>query len=53
MKKLFALLLVTLSLGTSVQAFAGNCQHDGDTASDGSICGGRSEDSREGGKGIR
>lgn len=53
MKKIFAMLLVTLSLGASVQAFAGSCQHDNDTASDGSRCGARSEDSRPGGKGIR
>lgn len=53
MKKIFAMLLVTLSLGASAQAFAGSCQHDSDTASDGSVCGGRSEDSRPGGKGVR
>lgn len=53
MKKAFAILLVALSLGASAQAFAGSCQHDGDTASDGSRCGGRSSDSRPGGSGIR
>ncbi|WP_313707900.1 transmembrane anchored protein [Atlantibacter hermannii] len=50
MKKAFALLLVLLSLGSVGQAFAGNCQHDYDTASDGSRCGDRSADSRPGGK---
>lgn len=49
MKKVFAVLLVLLSLGTATQAFAGNCQHDNDTAADGSRCGGRSADSRPGG----
>jgi hypothetical protein len=53
MKKTFAILLVALSLGASAQAFAGNCQHNGDTASDGSMCGNRSADSRPGGGGIR
>ncbi len=37
----------------STQAFAGRCQHDSDTAADGSRCGGRSADSRPGGGGIR
>ncbi|MEX3020230.1 transmembrane anchored protein [Kluyvera sp. STS39-E] len=50
MKKAFAVLFVLLSLGSATQAFAGNCQHSTDTASDGSICGGRSADSRPGGK---
>ncbi|NIG20533.1 transmembrane anchored protein [Pantoea sp. Al-1710] len=50
MKKTIAVLCLILSMGASVQAFAGNCQHSTDTASDGSICGGRSADSRPGGK---
>ncbi|MGM8435691.1 transmembrane anchored protein [Enterobacter hormaechei] len=50
MKKIFAVLLVLLSLGAATQAYAGNCQHSDDTASDGSRCGGRSADSRPGGK---
>lgn len=50
MKKLFAVLFVLLSLGSVTQAYAGNCQHPDDTASDGSRCGGRSADSRPGGQ---
>ncbi|HHT0117114.1 TPA: transmembrane anchored protein [Raoultella ornithinolytica] len=50
MKKALAVLFVLLSLGSSAQAFAGNCQHPDDTASDGSRCGGRSADSRPGGQ---
>ena len=53
MKKAFAALFVLLSLVASTQAFAGRCQHDSDTAADGSRCGGRSADSRPGGGGIR
>lgn len=53
MKKALALLFVLMSLGATTQAIAGNCQHDSDTASDGSRCGGRSADSRPGGGGIR
>lgn len=45
-EKALAVLFVLLSLGSATQAFAGNCQHDSDTASDGSRCGGRSADSR-------
>ncbi|HGE9178073.1 TPA: transmembrane anchored protein [Escherichia coli] len=52
MKKAFAALFVLLSLVAS-QASAGHCQHDSDTAADGSRCGGRSADSRPGGGGIR
>ncbi|HGS6875001.1 TPA: transmembrane anchored protein [Klebsiella quasipneumoniae subsp. quasipneumoniae] len=50
MKKLFSVLFVLLSLGSVTQAYAGNCQHPDDTASDGSRCGGRSADSRPGGQ---
>lgn len=50
MKKVLAVLFVMLSLGTVTQAYAGNCQHDSDTAADGSRCGARSADSRPGGK---
>ncbi|HFG2765888.1 TPA: transmembrane anchored protein [Escherichia coli] len=53
MKKAFAALFVLLSLVASTQAFSGRCQHDSDTAADGSRCGGRSADSRPGGGGIR
>lgn len=53
MKKAFAALFVLLSLVASTQAFACRCQHDSDTAADGSRCGGRSADSRPGGGGIR
>lgn len=48
MKALFALILLAATLGSSL-SFAGNCQHDSDTAADGSRCGGRSADSRPGG----
>ncbi|MBZ9310527.1 transmembrane anchored protein [Escherichia coli] len=53
MKKILAALFILLSLGTTSQVFAGNCQHDWDRASDGSRCGGRSADSRPGGGGYR
>lgn len=46
-KTFAALALVVLSATAS---FAGNCQHDNDHASDGSRCGGRSSDSRPGGR---
>lgn len=46
-KTLAALVLVVLSTTASL---AGNCQHDSDRASDGSRCGGRSSDSRPGGR---
>ena len=48
LKKAFvALALIVLSAST---AFAQNCQHANDHASDGSRCGGRSSDSRHGGR---
>ncbi|WP_320407340.1 transmembrane anchored protein [Klebsiella pneumoniae] len=50
MTKVIAVLFVLMSLGSATQAFAGNCQHDSDTAADGSRCGGRSADSRPGGQ---
>lgn len=53
MKKIFLTFLVMISLGGASQAFAGNCNHDDDHASDGSRCGGRSADSRPGGSGIK
>lgn len=52
MKKAIAVLFVLLSLGSATPSFAGNCQHDNDTAADGSRCGGRSADSRPGGSGA-
>ncbi|EIZ8816837.1 TPA: transmembrane anchored protein [Cronobacter sakazakii] len=52
MKKVIAVLFVLLSLGSVTQAYAA-CNHDSDTAADGSRCGGRSADSRPGGGGIR
>ena len=45
-------LAVLLTLAAA-PAFAGRCEHDDDRAADGSRCGGRSEDSREGGRGRR
>ncbi|QJT80872.1 transmembrane anchored protein [Kosakonia sp. MUSA4] len=50
MKKGLAILFVLLSLGSVAQAYAGNCQSPDDRAADGSRCGGRSADSRPGGK---
>ncbi|XYD08789.1 hypothetical protein R1A27_28270 [Methylobacterium sp. NMS12] len=46
-KAVIALALVVLSAST---ALAQNCQHSSDRASDGSRCGGRSSDSRPGGR---
>lgn len=53
MRKILALLFISLSLLTATQAIAGNCMHDNDTAADGSRCGGRSADSRPGGDGAQ
>ena len=48
MKKLLLTLLISI---TSVSfAYAGNCDHSWQTASDGSACGDRSADSRPGGQ---
>ncbi|TPI36811.1 transmembrane anchored protein [Mesorhizobium sp. B3-1-9] len=48
--RIFIFIALLLSaLGASTASFAGNCQHDYDTASDGSRCGDRSADSRPGG----
>lgn len=49
MKKLALVFMALLSISVSSSVFAGNCQHDSDTAADGSRCGGRSSDSRPGG----
>jgi hypothetical protein len=49
MKKLALVFMALLSISISSPVFAGNCQHDSDTAADGSRCGGRSADSRPGG----
>lgn len=52
-KRIVALLtLAVISLAT-VPAFAGNCDHSWETASDGSRCGGRAADERPGGGGRR
>lgn len=48
MKKIIVGILVTLSVCSS--AFAGNCDHSWQTASNGTACGGRSADTRPGGK---
>ena len=50
MKKVLAFVFIMMSLGAATQAYAGNCQHPWDSAKDGSQCGGRSADSRPGGK---
>ncbi|MBZ5757967.1 transmembrane anchored protein [Rhizobium sp. VS19-DR104.2] len=47
MKKIVLALLLTVAASTS--AFAGNCQHHNDKASDGSTCGNRSADDKAGG----
>ncbi len=54
MKKFIAmtLLAATLTLAAA-PAFAGPCDHPDDRAADGSRCGDRSADSREGGRGRR
>ena len=49
MKKIICSLALILTIGTSFNVFAGNCQHYSDTAKDGSLCGNRSADSRPGG----
>lgn len=53
MKKALLVLFTAISVLVSMPSFAGNCQHDNDTAADGSRCGGRSADSRPGGGGAR
>ncbi len=47
MRKIVLALLVVVSASTG--AFAGNCQHHNDKASDGSTCGNRSADDKAGG----
>lgn len=49
MKTLKLLVLALMVAGTAAPAFA-KCQRDSDRAADGSRCGGRSSDSRPGGK---
>lgn len=49
MKFLKVAVLALLTLAATSHAFA-SCTHDSDRASDGSRCGGRSSDSRPGGK---
>lgn len=43
------LLLTAFIIVTAAPAFAGNCDYSSDTAADGSRCGGRSAEAREGG----
>lgn len=47
--RVFLFVLAILS-AVPVSAFAGNCNYDDDTASDGSRCGHRSAESRDGGQ---
>ena len=47
MKTFLLTLLIALPVGS---AFAGNCDHSGQTAKDGSSCGDRAADKRPGGK---
>ncbi len=49
MKTLKLLVLALLVASAAAPAFA-KCEHDSDRASDGSRCGGRSSDSKPGGK---
>ena len=49
MKTLRIVLLALLAAASVGQAFAA-CEHDSDRAKDGSRCGGRSSDSKPGGK---
>ena len=53
MKKALLVLFTAMSVHDTMPSLAGNCQHDNDTAADGSRCGGRSADSRPGGGGAR
>jgi hypothetical protein len=48
MKKIIAATLLALIAASSV-SYAGNCNHANDNASDGSRCGGRAADQRQGG----
>jgi len=50
MTKIVAATLLLAVILPAVPAFAGPCEHYYDRASDGSQCGGRSSDSRPGGK---
>ncbi|WP_434723035.1 hypothetical protein [Mesorhizobium sp. RIZ17] len=49
MRIFFVVALLLSAVSASTVSFAGNCQHDYDTAADGSRCGDRSADSRDGG----
>lgn len=49
MRKLGLAAVIFMLLG-SVQAFAGNCDYSWEHAKDGSQCGGRAADQREGGR---
>jgi hypothetical protein len=54
MKKIIYILVLSAMITLAVApAFAGNCEHSDDRASDGSRCGKRSADDREGGGGRR
>jgi hypothetical protein len=48
--KLVYVALLLAALLPSLPAFAGPCDHASDRAADGSRCGGRSSDSRPGGR---
>jgi hypothetical protein len=50
MTRILAFALLLTALAPIASATAGPCTHPGDIASDGSRCGGRSSDSRPGGK---
>jgi hypothetical protein len=50
MRKIIKVGLVLATILPAVPAFAGPCEHPSDRASNGSLCGGRSSDSRPGGK---
>jgi hypothetical protein len=50
MTKTIAVALLFATVLPAIPALAGPCDHSSDRASDGSRCGGRSSDSRPGGK---
>ncbi|MER9968126.1 hypothetical protein [Mesorhizobium sp. M0060] len=46
MKKFLVFAIMLAALAASAPSFAGNCEHNDDTAADGSRCGDRSADSQ-------
>lgn len=48
--KIFLAALILSTMAPAISAYAGNCDHSSDRASDGSRCGDRAADRRPGGK---